>query len=99
MEADSYASMPEEYNYASNVALRAKYDALTRWTTVSNGEFTFCAVGALTSYDGTVRKWMCDSVMDEGGFMTPIAWYKKTKMMNLNGQSVPVTRSMKCFFR
>ena len=89
----------EEYNYACNVALRAKYDALTKWPIVSNGEFEFRAVGALTSYDGTVKKWMCDSVKDEGGFMTPIAWYKKTKMVNINGKTMPEIRSMKCFFR
>lgn len=89
----------EEYFYACNVALRTKYDALTKWEPVSNGEFEFRAVGALTSYDGTVRKWMCDSVVDEGGVMTPIAWYKKTKMTKLNGQMTPVTRGMKCFFR
>ena len=90
---------PDEYNHATNLALRAKYDALPRWETISNGEYTFRAVGALTSYDGTVRKWICDSVVDEGGFMTPIAWYKKTQTTEVNGRIVPVVKSTKCFFR
>ena len=90
---------PEEYSYASNVALRAKYEALTKWEPVSNGEYEFRAIGALTSYDGTVRNWTCDSVKDEGGTMTPIAWYKKTRMENVNGQATPVTKTMNCFFR
>ena len=87
----------EEYYYTDFVELRAKLDGQPRWKPVSNGEFDFQAVGALTPYTGTVKKWMCDTVVDEGGVTTPIAWYKKAKMINVNKQLIPEVKSQKCF--